>query len=196
MELNRPRVTVRLHGPLAEKYGSEFELSIATPRDAVNLLEANFPGFRRDFLATKFYAIYADGEWREPGDFQPNGDTLAIGRSVDICPQIEGRFFAPIVAGLGFIGITGIAANIIAGVILVGLMVGVSMLLAPKPKKKTSDDANKNENYMFSGPDNVTEQGVAVPIIYGQVFTGSVVISSGLEVAEGVGILGGNWSWQ
>jgi hypothetical protein len=81
--------------------------------------------------------------------------------------------------------ITGVAATIIGGVIALGLMVGASMLLAPKTKKKPSgEDTKKDESYMFSGPENVTEQGVAVPLVYGYVHTGSVVVSAGLEVSE------------
>jgi hypothetical protein len=58
------------------------------------------------------------------------------------------------------------------------------MLLSPKPKKKTSADTPKDESYIFSGPENVTEQGVPVPLIYGQPFCGTVVISAGIEVNE------------
>lgn len=187
-------VTVRLHGPLGERYGGEHRFAIASPREAVAALDANYPGFRRDFLATPEYALLVDGDWRDGS--MPDVAVSPIGREIDFCPVIEGRIFAPIVAGLGALGLGTVAANILGGIIATALMVGVSMLLAPKPQKKTATDTKKDENYAFSGPENVTEQGVAVPLIYGTCFVGSVVISAGLEVADGTGVTGNSWTWN
>lgn len=176
-------VRIRLHGPLAETYGGEHHFAIGSPREAINALDANYPGFRRDFLKTEYYGVLVDGDWREPnGDFDVAHSPVS--REIDFCPMIEGRISGVIIAGLGLLGITGITATVLAGAITVGLLVGASLLLAPKPKKKTSEDSKKDESYIFSGPENVTEQGVAVPLIYGRCFVGSVVISAGLEVAD------------
>lgn len=188
-------VTVRLHGPLGEKYGAEHRFHIASPGEAIAALDANYPGFRRDFYAIPQYGVLVDGDWRDAGN---TADIVhaPVAKEIDFCPMIEGRFFAPIVAGLSYLGITGVAANILGGIIATGLLVGVSMLLSPKPKTATAEDATKDENYIFSGPDNVTVQGTAVPLVYGRCFVGSVVVSAGLEVAEGVGpIVGNNWNW-
>jgi predicted phage tail protein len=180
---DRPLVTVRLHGPLAERYGGEHRFAIGSPREAIAALDANYPGFRRDFLRTEYYGLLVDGDWREPGE----GFDVAqspVGREIDFCPMVEGRITGVIVAGLGYLGITGVTATILAGVITVGLLAGISLLLTPKPKQKTAKDSSKDESYIFSGPENVTEQGVSVPLIYGRVFCGSVVVSAGLEVAD------------
>jgi len=188
-------VTIRLHGILADKYGRLHRLNIHSPREAIAALEANYPGFRRDFLAHDNYALFVDGEWRDEAN-TPMVEASAVNVSIDFCPVVEGRIMTPIIAGLGLIGITGTAATIIAGVITVGLLLGVSLLFAPKVKKKTTEDTPKDENYMFSGPVNVTTQGAAVPLLYGHVFTGSVVVSAGLETTEDVGSTPNSWSWQ
>ncbi|MEJ6847557.1 tail assembly protein [Sinorhizobium fredii] len=189
-------VTIRLHGVLAEKYGGEHAFAISTPREAINALDVNYPGFRHDFLKTSHYALFVDGDWREEQNC-PNVANAPIGREIDFCPVIEGRAFAPIVAALGWVGITGTTATVLAGVISVGLLLGASLLLSPKPKKDTARESAKNENYIFTGPENVTEQGVAVPLVYGRCFVGSVVVSAGLEVAEGIGTDSGNsWVWN
>ncbi|WP_042778021.1 tail assembly protein [Sinorhizobium fredii] len=189
-------VTVRLHGPLKEKYGDEYRLAIHSAREAVEALEANFPGFRRDFLKAEHYALLVDGDWRDETNCPEVADA-PIGREVDICPVIEGRIFGPIVAALGWVGITGTAATIIGGAISVGLLLGVSMLLSPKPKRPTGRDSARGENYIFTGPENVTEQGVPVPLVYGRCFVGSVTVSEGLETAEGVGTTSDNsWVWN
>ena len=39
-------------------------------------------------------------------------------------------------------------------------------------------------SFNFSGIQNTSRAGVAVPVIYGEVLTGSVVISAGIETAQ------------
>lgn len=190
-------VDVRLHGPLGDKYGFAHKFYVNSPRDAINALDANYPGFRSDFLKTEFYGLVVDGDARSE-DLMPDVALSPVAKEMDFVPMIEGRSFAPLIVPLlGLINITGTAATILSGLISTALLVGVSMLITPKPKKTTSKETTKDENYMFSGPENITEQGVAVPLIYGRCFIGSVVVSAGLEVAEGVGTTGNNsWSWS
>jgi predicted phage tail protein len=172
-------VTVRLHGALADKYGGEHAFAIHTPREAIDALDTNYPGFRRDFTQTSHYALFVDGDWRDEENC-PDVANAPIGWEIDFCPVIEGRAFAPIITALGWVGITGTAATVLSGVIAFGLLYGASMLLSPKPKQGTARESAKNENY-----------------IYGRCFVGSVVISAGLEVAEGVGTTTGNsWVWN
>jgi predicted phage tail protein len=189
-------VTVRLHGPLASQYGAEHHFAISSPREAIEALDANFPGFRRDFLAVGHYALLVDGDWRDETNC-PDVANFPVSREMDICPIIEGRIFAPILSLTTALVGAGVTANVLAGVITLGLLVGASLLLSPKPKKPTGADSNKNENYIFSGPENVTEQGVPVPLVYGRCFVGSVVVSAGLEVSENLGTTSGNnWVWN
>ena len=192
-------VTVRLHGVLADTYGPEHRFAISSPREAINALEANYPGFRRDFLAHPSYALFADGDWRDEGNC-PDVANAPVSREMDLCPVVEGRNFVPLIAaGITAVtggAISGIAATLLAGAITLGLSIGISLLLAPKAKK-TSRDGSKDESYMFSGPENVTEQGVPVPLVYGRCIVGSVVVSAGLEVADNLGTASGNtWVWN
>lgn len=196
--MNQDLVTVRLHGILADKYGAEHQFAISSPREAIQALEANYPGFRRDFLTHPAYALLADGDWRNEENC-PDVANAPISKELDIVPFVEGRNFIPLIAAgitAAFPAISGTAATILAGVITLGLSLGVSLLLAPKAKK-TSRDSKKDESYMFSGPENVTEQGVPVPLVYGRLIVGSVVVSAGLEVADNLGTASGNnWVWN
>jgi len=54
-------------------------------------------------------------------------------------------------------------------------------MLSPTPQAPNRE-ANKIKNYSFSGITNTTAQGFPVPIVYGRCFTGSAVISAGLDV--------------
>jgi len=72
---------------------------------------------------------------------------------------------------------------------------GITSLIAPTPSVPTgnvSDSFSQNDpeaaaSFGFSGISNVSVAGVAVPIIYGEVFTGSVVISSGIDTVQAEG---------
>ena len=66
---------------------------------------------------------------------------------------------------------------------------GVTDLLAPqKPVPETSSVSNIDPairgSYSFSGIQNVSNSGVPIPIIYGLVFSGSILISSGTDTAQ------------
>ena len=72
---------------------------------------------------------------------------------------------------------------------------GITSLLAPTPAPFDSGGVGASEadgaldpqmanSYSFSGIQNVSVSGVSVPIIYGEVFTGSVVISSGVDTVQ------------
>lgn len=197
--MSQELVTVRLHGVLADTYGAEHRFAISSPREAIQALDANYPGFRRDFLKHPQYALLADGDWRDESNC-PDVANAPVAKELDIVPFVEGRNFIPIIAGaitaVSGGAIAGTAATILAGVITLGLSLGVSLLLAPKAKKTNRDD-RKDESYMFSGPENVTEQGVPVPLVYGRLIVGSVVVSAGLEVSDNLGTAGGNsWVWN
>lgn len=191
-------IDIRLHGPLGDKYGFAHRFAVRSPREAINALEANYPGFRADFLKTEFYGLVVDGEGRSD-KIVPDVANAPAAKEIDFVQMIEGRSFAPLLVPLftTTFGMSVTAATILSGVISTALLVGVSMLIAPKPKRETARETKKDENYMFSGPENVTEQGVPVPLIYGRCFVGSVVVSAGLEVAEGIGTSSGNnWVWS
>jgi len=72
---------------------------------------------------------------------------------------------------------------------LIGLslvMGGVGQMLSPPPPDLDMKQANKLQNYSFSGVTNTAQVGTAIPIAFGRVFVGSSVISSGLDVDQEV----------
>jgi predicted phage tail protein len=104
--------------------------------------------------------------------------------------------------GAGFGGATGAGAAISMGLVGGGfataigavgaalVLGGVSQLLTPTPQlgtvnaRGTDETTDPRRSYSFSGIQNVSRQGIPVPIIYGEVFTGSVVISAGINTQE------------
>ena len=60
---------------------------------------------------------------------------------------------------------------------------GVATMLTPVPEVSEREQ-DPRLSFNFSGIQNTSRAGVAVPVIYGEVLTGSVVISAGIETAQ------------
>ena len=90
---------------------------------------------------------------------------------------------------IGAVPIIGTIATSVATDLVID---GVTSLIAPTPSVPTrnveetfsQNDPEAVASFGFSGISNVSIAGVAVPIIYGEVFTGSVVISSGIDTVQ------------
>ena len=79
------------------------------------------------------------------------------------------------------LGSLGAATSGMAMKLGFGLMLGgIAQLLAPTPKP----DAEEKSNYSFGGVVNTTQQGVAIPLCYGQLMVGGAVISSGMNAED------------
>ena len=81
---------------------------------------------------------------------------------------------------------TGAAAAVAGNIGLALVLGGTASLLSPTPEVPTLDGDPRNDpnNFAFSGVQNTAREGVPVPIAYGEVIVGSVVISAGLNVEE------------
>ena len=99
----------------------------------------------------------------------------AVGTVASFIPTI------PVVGGIASAVATSVAID------------GVTSLLTPTPPVPTfsaADSFSQNDpqmqasSFAFSGIQNVSRSGVPVPIIYGLVFTGSIIISSGVDTAQ------------
>lgn len=93
--------------------------------------------------------------------------------------------------GLAFGAEAGIGLGITWGnIALVGAglaLQGISGLLAPTPElgeATNAESAEERPSFIFNGPVNVQEQGGPVPLTFGRVKTGSVVVSSGIRVEQ------------
>jgi len=87
---------------------------------------------------------------------------------------------------LGAAAGTGVATTIGTSLSAIGaglVLGGVAQIISPTPTSGLEQkEANRIQNFSFSGITNTSQQGLAVPIAYGRVVVGSAVISSGLDV--------------
>ena len=54
-------------------------------------------------------------------------------------------------------------------------------MLTPTPEDTTFDDPN---SFNFNGILNTVNAGSAIPVVYGEVFTGSIIVSAGIDTED------------
>jgi len=198
MQLRKLTVYGRLRQFLGQ---SHFEVAVNNPRQAFAFLIANFPEVE-NHMTNQLYKI-------KMGHLEITEDLLDLKGEGDIkiIPIAVGAKFAvPLVVGAGAsfagsaIAATAFGATAIGGIIASGLTAigtsmiidGVTSIIAPTPKQPSfnaaetlsDNDPSVQTNFGFNSITNTSRAGVPVPIIYGQVFTGSVVISSGIDTVQ------------
>lgn len=204
---------IKVYGKLAKHLGQRsFKAAVKTPAEAVRFLLANFPSLR-SVISEGDYKVTVGRNQLEIGNHPEQLHfPSASFEAIRIVPVVAGAGGAgKILAGIGLIaaaillapvggGFLGLGQGVLAGTFTLGasasaaigaigaslVLGGVSQLLTPTPKISAgADSANDpRRSYSFSGIQNVSRQGVPIPVIYGEVFTGSIVISAGINTEE------------
>lgn len=113
----------------------------------------------------------------------------AIGKIVAGVLLIGAAFFFAPAAGLGATAFSlGGASISYSSIALFGgllVLAGAASLLTPTLENDPDDTEDKDtSSFTLDTPRNLVEQGHPVPVVYGECFTGSVVISSALVAEE------------
>ena len=200
---------IKLYGELAKFVGhKEFEVKADTLAHAVSFLINNFEGVEK-YMSPKHYQVkvgnYAVYESelchpivQEDIHFIPviTGAGRGIGKILLGAALIAGAFmFSPMT--LGSFTAKGIAAgatpfakigflakaSLYVGTSLV--LSGVSDMLFPLPKfEGFESEEDPRLSFNFNGIQNTSRAGTPVPIVYGEIFTGSVVISASVDTEQ------------
>jgi len=185
---------IRLYGKLGTQFGRVHRYVIGSAADAIRALCRMVPGFEAELMASKDrgirYAIFAGT--RNLGDKEltyPSGAD-----DIRIAPVLTGSkaggLFQTIAGAVLFVigAVTAYAPlMMMGGAMMLG---GIAQMVSPH---QTTQGSNK-QSYNFNGPQNITEQGVPVPLLYGQMRIGSVVISEGLLAQDGTAqLVGGHY---
>lgn len=175
---------IELHGVLADKFGSSFELDVSSPREACTALSYQIKGFKQFMMTAHesglFFAVFNDDE-NIGSDEIGNSTGAAV---IRIVPEIVG-------AGGeigGWVQVVAGAALVVAGVFIpgmqwavgagVGLMLGgAATLLMPTPNIEPQDEAGNKASYAFGGPITTVAQGNPVPLLLGRRTIGGFIIS-------------------
>lgn len=199
---------IKVYGKLAKHLGQRsFKAAVKTPAEAIRFLLANFPDLR-NVMSEGDYKVTVGRSELEIGNHPEHLHyPSASFEAIRIVPVVAGAggSTGQILAGVALIAVSIVTGGIAsAGVALGGFMGigtigtigvgigaslvlgGVAQLLTPTPTIATGTDSatDPRRSYSFSGIQNVSRQGIPVPVIYGEVFTGSVVISAGINTEE------------
>lgn len=190
---------IKLYGKLAKFVGHRvLEADVATAAEAVRFLVANWPELERHMndqhyrVSVGTYGLDLE-ELHDPAGQKEikivpvMAGAGATGRIILGVALIAAAFFT----GGATIGLLGLAAPVAVSTVLAGVGItlvlgGVAQLLTPTPKVPQGSDGQDDprKSYSFSGIQNVSRQGVPVPIVYGETIVGSVVISAGIDTVQ------------
>jgi predicted phage tail protein len=186
---------IKLYGRLAKFIGKRvLEADVSSAAEAVRFLLANWPELERH-MANQHYRVSLGGydlgedELHDPAGKQP----------IKFVPVVTGAgAVGRIIAGAALIALSfviiplGIAAagagiaTMVGGIGASLVLGGVAQLLTPTPTLSLGTDSpnDPRKSYSFSGIQNTSRQGTPVPIVYGEMLVGSVVISAGIDVDQ------------
>ena len=199
MKLRKLTVYGRLRKFLGQSHS---EVAVNNPKQAFAFLIANFPEVE-NHMTNQLYKV-------KMGDLDVTEELLEVKGEGDIkiIPIAHGGVSIAVGALLGGVGsgavlggvTAGFFSTAIGGVVASGLTAigtsmlidGVTSIIAPTPKvpnfnasdSLSDNDPNVQANFGFNSITNTSRAGVPVPIIYGEVFTGSIVISSGIDTVQ------------
>jgi len=190
---------VKLYGELADFVGhKELDAVVNSTADAVRFLISNFDGLQAH-MNQRYYKVIVDNyEIGEEDIHNPIGQS-----DISIVPVISGAGGAgKALLGVALIGFSiasgGGFAAIKAGTFKLGTignfamnagigltLMGVSEILFPLPKPpQFQNEEDPRISFSFSGVQNTSRAGTTIPLVYGEIVTGSVVISAGIDTND------------
>lgn len=189
--------TILLYGELGNRFGKEHKLHVRSTAEAIQALCTNFPDFKKMLKeAHKFgigFKVFVGRKAlaKEKESLLPSSDADII----RIAPAIFGSGdgvralvgLVLVVAGAALTiasagaGSPAGASLIKAGILFIASEAYAQLSTPPKPGDRGGGIGVQTQSFLFSGPENVTRQGGAVPVGYGRMMIGSTVISASIE---------------
>ena len=198
---------VKLYGDLAKVTGhKEFDVAVNSTAQAVSFLINNFPKLE-SYMANRYYRVLVDEQEIDTEQLH-----FPVGQSeIKFVPVIQGAGGnlgkillggALIAVSMGAFGAFGsgaisfggsgggfaaasLGAKAAFGIGASLVLSGVSGMLFLVPKMpEFSSEQDPRLSFSFSGTQQTSRAGTPVPVVYGEIFTGSVVISGGIDTEQ------------
>ena len=199
---------IKFYGPLKDFLGyEELEAHVNSVGQTMRFLITNFPELEKHMADNTYKVLINQDQIDETQINDPIGQSTVhivpvitgaggnMGRILTGAALIGASFLFPGAGMFGTYGLGGAAA--VKGGILTGIgtltsaigasmvLGGVSDMLFPKPKMPEFSSPNDPRiSFGFSGTQNTSRAGTPVPLVYGEIFTGSVVISAGVDTHQ------------
>ena len=190
---------IKVYGTLRKFLGqAEFEVDLNTPKEAISFLVCNFKGIEKH-MAEQFYTIQVGARviTEDLLNFKSQDD-------IKIIPIVHGNFFQILLGAGALFAKSAIPAKIL-GSTLVSTVVtstlatvgtsmvidGVTSMLTPQQNTSSAvsgqdslDPSALASNYSFTGLTNISNAGVPVNLVYGEILVGSIVVSNGVDTVQ------------
>ena len=157
-------VNIKLHGVFENYVKTEWHLNVKTVFEAFEAIEANSGkllealGNFQEYLT--HFIIYVDDKPVSHEYF--NSPILKKDSKIEVVPLILGSTFG---------------IDLLIAILLIAISTGISMLITSLMTPKAPKDI-KNNSRLFSGYENVTKRNVSIPIGYGRLKIGSIVVAN------------------
>ena len=184
---------IKLYGALAKFVGHRvLEADVATAAEAVRFLVTNWPELE-GHMAKQYYRVHTAGE-----DLTLDDVHNPMGREIQIVPVMAGAgAIGRIILGIALIAVASLVTfGTVGGVFAAGalnaavfglgaslVLGGTAQLLTPTPKTDV-DEGDPKKSFSFSGIQNTTRAGVPVPVVYGEMLVGGIVVSAGADIVQ------------
>jgi len=196
---------IKVYGRLAKFLGFRtFLADVNSAGEAMRFLLANWPALEKH-ISGQVYKVkvgeydIGEDELNDPSGCQDikiipvatgSGDFFksTIGKFVIAAAFIAAPYLAP-----GLIGAGAAAGSLGAAIGAASTGIGISFALSgasqllfppPAPPNIASINNPSNQNFAFSGIQQVSRVGTALPLAFGQVFCGSIVVSAGVDTVQ------------
>ncbi|MAK71217.1 MAG: hypothetical protein CMF19_04100 [Idiomarinaceae bacterium] len=199
--------TIKVYGSLAKFLGQKvFRAAVSTPVEAISFLRANFQGLAAHMADYDYKVLVGALELQAGSNPEQLGYPVGSEEAISIVPVIGGAgggstgmiiagvAISALSLGIGAIASAGVTLGGFAGIGTVGtaflgfgasmVLSGVAQMLTPVPETPDFVSDPASNPISFSGIQNVSRQGVAVPVVYGETLVGSVVISAGINTQD------------
>ncbi|BDE03570.1 tail assembly protein [Pasteurella multocida] len=180
-------VNVKFYGSLRQ-FGTSFKIDAENTAEIIRALTSQIPKLR-EFIQKGYFTVriakeYIDNRYLEKGLFYK----LKEGMTVHFTPVLKGSKRGGVFSVI--LGAALMVASIfVPGVGLFGMgatlaLGGVAQLLTPQPKMPAINEKEKKQSTSFSNLSNMAAQGRMVPLAYGRIRCGSLVISQGVQTLD------------
>jgi len=192
---------IKVYGRLRKFLGqAEFEADAKNVVEVISFFSCNFKGFQKHIMNYEYKIICGSTVITE--DLL----TLQSSNEIKIVPLAHGNFFISLGLGLlakfgaSKIGVTLLGSKLLATVATTALtsigtsmiIGGVTQMLTPQRQNTNSaasgmdrlDPAALASNYSFTGLSNISQAGVPVNLVYGEIMVGSITVSNGIDTVQ------------
>ena len=181
--------TIKVYGNLRKFLGkSTFQAAVNSPQQAYSFLKANFTGLDKH-MNNHLYQVKMGGRLVTQDFVSSTGQG-----DIQIIPIAVGSDFVVNFFEDAFNFVVNNAIPLVTAFITGGtslllttaaLQLASDLLTPEIPTQNVTSvgdtDPNIRGSYTFSGIQNVSSSGVPIPILYGYVYSGSILISSGVD---------------